>query len=455
MIHRVLAVLIAMFSAVATCHAGGPYPVGLTDQTISVNGVLRQFRVHVPAGVTTPRALVLVLHGGGGLGLGVANTGEHPLAVFRMVADREGFVVVYPGGMPAANGDVGWNDCRGDNLNAGTADDVGFLAALVEQVGAQYALPTNRIFMAGGSNGGQMSFAFAYHRADLVAALATSSANLPENPKAGACSMGPSRPLPVLMTHSTADPQMPYAGGCVANIGGACNRGRVIPAPATRDRWLQFNGLTDVVSTQTVVDLDLTDGGPANRFRYAGNTPQEWWRLDGAGHTIASRSVLVAPNMTTGIQNRDIEFAEVAWAFFAERLDAGPLPIATPFPPEVSGSWYNVQTPGQGFNLDMVNPNRFLLYFYGYHNDGEQLWLYGDYNPGAATFAWNKPLALDMYVLDGGGFQNFTAPASRVWGTARITFENCRRAMIELTGESGSQVLQLDKLNTSLGLDCP
>jgi murein DD-endopeptidase MepM/ murein hydrolase activator NlpD len=130
-------------------------------------------------------------------------------------------------------------------------------------------------------------------------------------------------------------------------------------------------------------------------------------------------------------------------------------PSATPFPPEVSGSWFNVQTPGQGFNLDMVNPNRFLLYFYGYHNDGEQLWLYGDYNPEAATFAWNKPLALDMYVLDGGGFQNFTAPASRVWGTARITFENCRRAVIELNGETGQQILQLDKLNTSLGLNCP
>jgi murein DD-endopeptidase MepM/ murein hydrolase activator NlpD len=130
-------------------------------------------------------------------------------------------------------------------------------------------------------------------------------------------------------------------------------------------------------------------------------------------------------------------------------------PAPGPFPTEVSGSWYNVQTPGQGFNLDMVNPERFLLYFYGYHNDGEQLWLYGDYNPGAATFAWNKPLTLDMYVLDGGGFQNFTPPASRVWGTARITFENCKRAVIELDGESGRQILQLDKLNTTLGLDCP
>jgi murein DD-endopeptidase MepM/ murein hydrolase activator NlpD len=135
----------------------------------------------------------------------------------------------------------------------------------------------------------------------------------------------------------------------------------------------------------------------------------------------------------------------------ASALPASP----TPFPPELSGSWFNVQTAGQGFNLDLVSDNRFLLYFYGYHNDGGQLWLYGDYNPGAATFAWNKRLTLDMYVLDGGGFQNFVPPADRVWGTARIIFENCRRATIELTGESGTQILQLDKLNTTLGLNCP
>ena len=77
---------------------------------------------------------------------------------------------------------------------------------------------------------------------------------------------------------------MPWGGGCVADIGGNCNRGRVISAEATRDRWLQING------------------------------------LDGAGHTTPSRTVLSPPNPVTGIQNRDIEFAEIVWAFFKARL---------------------------------------------------------------------------------------------------------------------------------------
>ncbi|MFO0205332.1 MAG: hypothetical protein ACK54L_04135, partial [Betaproteobacteria bacterium] len=53
--------------------ASAPYPVGLSNQQITVNGVVRQYRVHVPAALTgAPKAVVLVLHGGGGEGLNVS-----------------------------------------------------------------------------------------------------------------------------------------------------------------------------------------------------------------------------------------------------------------------------------------------------------------------------------------------------------------------------------------------
>ena len=298
-----------------------PYPSGLSDATIQVNGVVRDYRVHVPAGVTTsPTAVVLVLHGGGGEGLNIANTGAHPLSVFRSVADREGFVVVYPGGLPARDGGAGWSDCRADNDVASDADDIGFLDALIERLRSQYKLPSTKIFMTGGSNGAQMTLAYAITRANNVEAVATSSGNLPQNPKPGACSGAPSRRVPILMVHGASDTLMPYTGGCVANLGGACNRGRVISAEATRDVWLNTNGLAGVAPVSTRVDLDVNDGGPANRFVYSGSSPIEWWRLDGAGHAAASRIVLVPSNADRGIQNRDIEFAEVAWSFFKTRL---------------------------------------------------------------------------------------------------------------------------------------
>lgn len=310
-----------------------PYPVGLTDQTMVVNGVTRQYRVHVPATLSgAPKAVVLVLHGGGGEGMDVANTGQHPLSVFRSVADREGFVAVYPGGLAdtGATGNRSWNDCRANNTVSSGADDVGFLAALVERMRTEYGLPTSRMYMAGGSNGAQMTHAFAFNRADLVAAVATSSGSLPQNPKAGPCTTGPSRPLPILIVHGTGDTQMPWNGGCVADMGGLCKRGRVISAEATRDRWLQINGLTSMSPSQTVLDDNKTDAGPANRFDYHGTIPLQWWRLDGAGHTAASQTVLVSPNPATGTQNRDIEFAEVAWAFFKARLPGTGAIVSSP-----------------------------------------------------------------------------------------------------------------------------
>ena len=300
-----------------------PYPAGLSDATLQVAGVTREYRVHVPSGVTTsPTAVVLVLHGGGGEGLNVANTGAHPLSVFRSIADREGFVVVYPGGLPARDGNAGWTDCRADNTVASEADDIGFLDALIDRLRTQYSLPSAKIFMAGGSNGAQMTLAYAISRASNVAAIATSSGNLPQSPKSGACSGTPSRRVPALMTHGTADTLMPYGGGCVANLGGACNRGRVISAEATRDYWLAANALTGLVPVQSTVELDNADAGVANRFVYGASAPLEWWRLDGAGHTAPSRAVLISSNSERGVQNRDIEFAEVAWGFFKQRLNA-------------------------------------------------------------------------------------------------------------------------------------
>lgn len=298
------------------------YPLGLSDQTITVDGVVRRYRIHIPESVDPPRAIVVVLHGGGGIGWDTALDGATPLAVFRTVADRENFVVVYPEGLPSIDraGNEGWVDCRADNSVASDADDIGFLSALIDELRADFELSAGEVFMAGGSNGAMMTQSFAFAHPDQVAAVASSAGNLPVSPRPGSCTTGPTRPVPILLVSGTADAQMPYGGGCVANIGGACNRGIVVSAEATRDRWLRFAGLTDVVPTEEIIDIDPDDGGAAHRFVYAGEHPVEWWRLDGGGHTVASRTVLVAENRLTGGQNRDIEFAEVAWDFFERRL---------------------------------------------------------------------------------------------------------------------------------------
>jgi polyhydroxybutyrate depolymerase len=301
-----------------------PYPVGLTDATIQVDGVARRYRIYVPT-TLPPIAIVFVLHGGGGQGAKIADPGSHPASVFTTVADREGFVVVYPEGLPGRDGNPSWNDCRSDNVTSSKADDVGFLSALISQVQSAYGLDRGHTFMAGGSNGALMSYCFAYERSDLIAAIATSSGNLPAAPKPGACSAGPAAPLPVLMTHGTEDPQMPPEGGCVADFGGACNRGTVIGQEETRDQWLTFAGLMGIEPAIETVGGEFGQEGAADLFDYRlGQAHVQWWRLNGAGHSMPSQTVLLDPTPLTGAQNQSIEFAEISWEFFKETLTAKP-----------------------------------------------------------------------------------------------------------------------------------
>lgn len=312
----------ASSTSVLTSQQLTPYPKGASLHNIKVNGITRKFLIHVPEDIDVPRAIVFVLHGGGGEGLNISTVGRFPMAEFRTVGDREGFIVVYPEGLPARDrqGLAGWTDCRADNSVSSGSDDVGFLASLVSLIGTAYQLPSTHLFMAGSSNGGQMTQAFAFHHPEMLGAIASSVGSLPASPLPGPCTTGPSESIPILLSHGTDDPQMPFGGGCVANIGGGCNRGRVVSAEATRERWLTINNLTTTEPVQSTVDVNFADSGPAQQFLYTGPSPVEWWRLDGAGHASPSKSVLVTTSRIAGIQNRDIEFAEVAWAFFKDQL---------------------------------------------------------------------------------------------------------------------------------------
>ena len=70
------------------------------DRSLAVGGVTRTYLVHLPprVGDRGPLPVVLAFHGGGGNG-----SGFKAYAGLDALADREGFVVVYPA-PPAASG---------------------------------------------------------------------------------------------------------------------------------------------------------------------------------------------------------------------------------------------------------------------------------------------------------------------------------------------------------------
>jgi polyhydroxybutyrate depolymerase len=295
-----------------------PYPDGLSTQTIQVNNQARKYLVYRPTGLNKPVAVVMVLHGGGGAGLDVAQPGVHPLSVFRNVADTAKILVVYPEGSPDSQGNPGWNDCRNDDQSGAQGDDLSFLQQLMARLSQEMGLTAKNIYLTGTSNGALMTFSYAFNFPSTINAIAVSSGNLPLNPAPGACTNGSSVPLPILITHGTLDPAMPSDGGCVANLGGACNRGRVVSQTATLNYWLQRNNLTNVTPTSNTFNVNNNDAGNVVKRVYEGTNPLVYYVLNDAGHAVPSLTVFSATTSASGAQNRDIEYATEVWKFFRQ-----------------------------------------------------------------------------------------------------------------------------------------
>ena len=90
-------------------------------------GITRSYHIHIPLSYDgeNPIPLLLVFHGAGGSGKEMKMWTE-----LDDIADREGFIVVYPEGYMAT-----WADGSGATP-AGRAgvDDVGFVSALIDKI---------------------------------------------------------------------------------------------------------------------------------------------------------------------------------------------------------------------------------------------------------------------------------------------------------------------------------
>jgi polyhydroxybutyrate depolymerase len=293
-----------------------PYAEGLTTNYITVNNVTRKYLVYRPTGMTTVNAVVTVLHGGGGNGTGVSELGTHPLSVFRTIADTAKFLVVYPEGSLDTQGNPGWNDCRSDDVSGSQGDDITFLKQLNAKLMSELNINSPKMYLTGTSNGALMTYSYAFQYPETIKAIAVSSGNLPMFPESGACTNGSTLPLPILLTHGTSDPAMPANGGCVANIGGACNRGKVISQTETINYWLQRNGLQNVTPTISTFNVNTSDAGDVEKRVYIGVNPLVYFVLNNAGHSVPSKTVYSNSSPASGVQNRDIEYAEEVWNFF-------------------------------------------------------------------------------------------------------------------------------------------
>lgn len=117
-----------------------PTPRAVSQATIRVGNLDRTYLYYVPANLPRNAPLVLVFHG---YGYGAEDMRRYTGSEFETLADRNGFVVVYPNGYQRS-----WNECRKTTPFAAqreNIDDVGFVRALIQRFRADYGINTTQI----------------------------------------------------------------------------------------------------------------------------------------------------------------------------------------------------------------------------------------------------------------------------------------------------------------------
>jgi polyhydroxybutyrate depolymerase len=283
-------------------------------------GLQREYRIHLPKnteGKERP-SLVICLHGGGG------NADKFSAMGMSDVADRHGFIVVYPN---AINGH--WNDGRESERfveHDRTIDDVSFLIAVVEEVIHKHNVDRTRVFATGMSNGGFMCQRLAMERADVFSGVGIIVASMAKPLKT---KFQPSQPVSMLFMNGTEDKLVPYEGGEVqVNLFPKLNRfrnqakgsrGYCISTTDAIDLWKNRNAISTPPKTKKIPNKSDSDGSSVELTLWQGGeneTAIALYKVIGGGHAIPGRKTPALPERFVGRTNQDIDAFEKIWQFF-------------------------------------------------------------------------------------------------------------------------------------------
>jgi len=276
---------------------------------IEVAGLTRSYRVYTPKGLPRGAPLVLVMHG----------SGEGPQRIrmgtgygFERLADAHGFAVAYPKAYASD-----WNDCSviGDKkVDGASADDAGFLAAMVDKLVAEHGLDPARVFAAGVSNGGSMAMRLALEQPGRYRAVAAVVANVPA-PQNFQCKPS-AQSTSVMIMNGTLDPLVPYAGGEISLLGLFYKGGPIISSRASAQYFADWNHLSAAPQTSRV-DVPGGFSVEQNRWRNEGRTEVELVTIHGGGHGLpqayAQRPRLLGPSPMAP------DGPAMIWDFFARQ----------------------------------------------------------------------------------------------------------------------------------------
>lgn len=211
---------------------------------ITHDGQNRNYRLRLPANhnKNTPIPLVFNMHGF------TSNAAQQELySAMNAVADTARFAVCYPNGIGNA-WNVGWDF-------GSTADDVGFIAAMIDRFHLDYGIDKSRVYACGMSNGGFMSYRLACELNDRIAAIASVTGSMVQQ-AVDVCK--PAKAVPIMEIHGTADPTVNYDG--TPNVS--------IAIPLILKFWQENNGCDSNPIITMMPNINLADNTTTERWTY-------------------------------------------------------------------------------------------------------------------------------------------------------------------------------------------
>lgn len=277
--------------------------------SFTYQGIMRKALIHLPPHRKTEEKypLVIALHGGGGNGKRMVSL---TLGKLNNLADKEGFIVVYPYGIGK-----NWNDGR-ENMpqryksHNRKTDDVGFISALIDSLIRKFSVDKNMVYVMGMSNGAMMAYRLAAELGGKIAAAAPVCGNIPAD-----LLSTPKCPVAMLIINGTEDPLVPFDGGDI-QIGNK-KYGKLLSTARSVEIWTKNNQVS-FKEEKFLPDNDPGDGCQVKETLYASSESSIEvivLTIRGGGHTWPGGKQYL-PERFIGKTCRDFNACEYIWLFF-------------------------------------------------------------------------------------------------------------------------------------------